>query len=247
MNFAPPSVKRRLRRISRVCYVRLMDRELLNKKAVAKAAVQLVQSGMQIGLGTGSTAHFFIEELIRRKQEGLSVKALASSSSTAAQAEAGGIPLLNPETTFSLDLCFDGADEIDTAGQMIKGGGGALLREKIVASMSKEMIVLIDETKRVAKLGQFPLAVEVIPFGCQATQKAIGIPSTFRKNRDGTPFLTDNGHYILDLDLKKITFQPATLDLFLHTLPGVVETGFFLNMAGRIIVGYQQGEVKIVS
>lgn len=220
------------------------------KQAAAKKAVALVQNGMQIGLGSGSTAVFFIEALIARiQEEKLSIKAIPTSSHTAEIARKGGIVLLNPEQTDHIDLDFDGADRIDAKKRMIKGGGGALMREKIVASMSSEMIVLIDETKQCEILGGFPLPLEISPFGAAATCRAIdrlGYSGALRRTTKGQMFITDNGNYIYDIGMPALFPDPERDNARLKMIPGVLETGFFIGLAGRVIVGHADGSADII-
>lgn len=218
------------------------------KEAAGKHAADLVVDGMCIGLGTGSTTAFFIEALIARCRQGLKVRAAATSLKTRALAEAGGIPLINDEDLTWLDLCVDGADEIDPKKQMIKGGGGALLREKIVASMAQEMIVIVDEDKLVKQLGHFPLPVEIAPFAYQATLAHLlgaGLTPMIRKTADHTPYKTDNGNLIADLHFENGIDDPVLLDRKLKSIAGVIETGLFIHMAGRVIIGHPNGTVTI--
>lgn len=219
------------------------------KQAAGYAAAALIQDGMLVGLGTGSTAAFFIDSLIMRVKEGLKISAVATSDRSEKQAKAGGIPLVDINNITELDITVDGADEIDHQKRMIKGGGGALLREKIVASMSREMIVIIDEKKLVDNLGAFPLPVEVVSFAHQVTLHKIqklGFAGSFRL-KDGSLYKTDNGNYIIDIAFQdRRCANPEKDDAIIRTIPGVVETGFFFNLAGRVIVGYQDGSVKIL-
>lgn len=220
------------------------------KKAAAEKAVDLVQNDMIIGLGTGSTAQFFINKLGSRCQQGLKIHAVATSKQSEIQAKHFGIPLLDISHITRLDLTVDGADEIDPKKRMIKGGGGALVREKILASMSKEMIVIIDETKKVEKLGKSPLPVEIIPFGCMATQKAlekIGYHGKWRLKEDQNFYTTDNQNYVLDIHFDAVREHPEKDHLAIKQVPGVVDTGFFFHLAGRVIVGLLNGKVVIQS
>ena len=218
------------------------------KRAAAQTAAQLVQPGMRVGLGTGSTAAFLIEALGMRCQEGLKIQAIASSQASLQLARSAGIPLADMEQISSLDLTIDGADEISRKKEMIKGGGGALLREKIVAAMSREMVVIVDSSKCVEALGAFPLPVEILPFGFNATLahlNQLGYKGKIRKREDGSPYKTDNGNYIYDIALPYPCLAPEEEQLKISSIPGVLETGFFLNMAGRVIVGYPDGRVEI--
>ena len=176
---------------------------LLAKKAAGYAAADLIQGGMVVGLGTGSTTAFFIEALARRHREGLKITAVATSEQSKRQAEHLGIPMLDPEIITILDVTVDGADEIDPAKNMIKGGGGALLREKLLAQSSREMIVIVDETKLVDHLGDHPLPVEIAPFVYRTTIQRLqnnGYQGALRMTRENTPFVTDNGNFIFDIN-----------------------------------------------
>ncbi len=218
------------------------------KKAVGYKAAEFVQTGMRVGIGTGTTVFFFIERLIRRCQEGLKIKAIASSERSFQLAKEGGIPLLNIDEVQSLDLTVDGADEIDSKKRMIKGGGGALVREKILAAMSKEMIVIVDEKKCVSQLGACKLPVEILPFAKNATLHHInkaGYQGEFRKKSDGSLYITDNSNLILDIHFKNVRENPEKDHETLIQIPGVIDTGFFFNLAGRVIVGYKDGQVIV--
>ncbi|MFC5394355.1 ribose-5-phosphate isomerase RpiA [Bosea vestrisii] len=209
------------------------------KKAAALAALELVRPGMRLGLGTGSTAKHFVDGLGAKVAAGLKVICVATSEATQAQAEGLSIPMSTLDETLELDLTIDGADEIDSALRLIKGGGAALLREKIVAAASKRMIVIADTGKQVETLGRFPLPIEVVPFGLEATRRAVAaaVASSgasgelkLRKRPDGSTLLTDGGHYILDAHLGRIEL-PEVLALALNQVPGVVEHGLFLGLA----------------
>jgi ribose 5-phosphate isomerase A len=222
--------------------------ENLAKRAAGKAAASLIQDGMRIGLGTGSTAAYFIESLVQRFSQGLKISAVASSKESERQALAGGIPFCDINTITSLDVTVDGADEIDDQKCMIKGGGGALLREKIIASMSKEMIVIIDEHKLVKHLGKFPLPVEIVPFAPAAIIHNIqqkGFQGQMRHGLDGQTYYTDNGNLIFDIKCTTPLTEPESLYVLLKSIPGVVEVGIFCNLAGRVIIGYDSGQVEI--
>lgn len=209
------------------------------KKAAALAALELVRPGMRLGLGTGSTAKHFVDGLGAKVAAGLEVICVATSEATQAQAESLSIPMSTLDETPELDLTIDGADEIDSALRLIKGGGAALLREKIVAAASKRMIVIADTGKQVETLGRFPLPIEVVPFGLEATRRAIAAAVVssgahgelkLRKRPDGSTLVTDGGHYILDAHLGRIEL-PEVLALALNQVPGVVEHGLFLGLA----------------
>lgn len=219
------------------------------KKAAGRAAADLIQTGMSVGLGTGSTAAFFIERLIERcRDEALKITAFPTSDRSAKQALDGGIPLCNEKTVTHLDLTVDGADEIDHKKRMIKGGGGALLREKIIASMSREMIVVIDQEKLVDTLG-FPLPLEIVPFAYQATLakiRSLDYDGHLRLSKDGNFYRTDNGNYIVDIKFPNLIKTPEKDQATLSAIPGVVETGFFFDLAGRVIIGQFDGTIKIL-
>ena len=223
------------------------------KKAAAASAAALVKDGMRLGLGTGSTAAFFVEEVGALVKKGYSLLCVPTSERTRQQAQALGIPLTTLDETPELDLTVDGADEFDPQLRLINGGGGALLREKIVAAASAAMVVITDSSKRVPVLGRFPLPVEVNPFGLEATRRAVGRAITaagcagavtLRLNGEGHVFVTDGGHYILDCALGRIS-DPEKLGALLLNVAGVVETGLFLGMATKIIVA-SSGGVEII-
>lgn len=220
---------------------------IVAKDAAGKAASEMIEPGMIIGLGTGSTVNFFIEHLAQRCHEGLQISAVATSKRSADLAKSKGIPVIdNKEVTF-VDLAVDGADEVDHEKRLLKGGGGALLREKIVANMAREFVVIIDESKRVPYLGKFPLAVEIVPFAFHATLykfEQLGYHCQLRPVKDGEIFVTENGNYIVDINLKYPCQNPEEDDKRLKSIPGVVETGFFLGMTGRVIIGFIDGRVE---
>ncbi|TXB71032.1 ribose-5-phosphate isomerase RpiA [Paracoccus aurantiacus] len=222
------------------------------KDAAAAAAVRLVENGMRLGLGTGSTAAFMVRRLAAFvKEDGLQLRCAATSKATADLAESLGMKVETLDDIGWLDLTIDGADELDPDLNLIKGGGAALLREKIVASASDRMVVMADGSKVVETLGAFHLPVEVIPFGWQTTKQLIdrmltlmdldGRPILQRK-RDDAPLLTDEGNYILDLSLEAIP-EPARLSAALNAIPGVVENGLFIGLCDLAIIGKPDGEV----
>jgi ribose 5-phosphate isomerase A len=223
------------------------------KRAAAGQALEYVRPGMRLGLGTGSTAAHFVELLAAKTAEGLDVIGVPTSEATRAQAEQLGIPLVTLDDLAILDLTVDGADEIDPDLNLIKGGGGALLREKIVANASREMIVIADEGKFVDRLGRFPLPIEVVDFGLAATSRAVekaivtaGCAGALKLRRkpDGHVFVTDQGHLILDAGLGAIA-DPRTLARHLADVPGVVEHGLFIGLARRAILAGPSG-VRVV-
>ncbi len=215
------------------------------KRLAGEKAASFIENGMIVGLGTGSTAAYFIEHLIERCKKGLKITAVASSTPSQELAKKGGIPLVDINSITLIDVTVDGADEIDPEKRMIKGAGGALLREKIVASMSKEMIVISDETKLSPHLGSRKLPVEIIPFAHPATiskLKKRGYQGELRlKGR--SPYLTENGNYIFDIELHQC--RPEEDHEAILQVPGVVETGFFLDYAGRVVIGFLDGTVQV--
>ncbi|MGH1434143.1 MAG: ribose-5-phosphate isomerase RpiA [Lewinella sp.] len=225
-----------------------MSNKTQEKKNAALKAVEQVQSGMTLGLGTGSTAYFAIEAIGEQWQAGTltNIRAIPTSEATATQARSYGVPLIELADVDRIDLTIDGADEFDPHLRLIKGGGGALFREKLVAFASDIMLVISDASKKVEHLGAFPLPVEVLPKAIRLVERVLtekGCRPTLRTKKDGTPYLTDNQNYILDCQLEKIT-DPERLDLELHLVPGIVETGLFLGLATQVIVG-QGDEVKV--
>lgn len=219
------------------------------KRQAAARALEEVRSGMRLGLGTGSTAKHFVELLGERVRRGLDVVGVPTSEATRADAARCGIPLGSLDDIDRLDLTVDGADEIDPALSLIKGGGGALLREKIVAAASDRMIVIADESKWVEVLGAFPLPVEIVPFGARATQRAMakvfaesGVSGqmVIRAGGDGHVFVTDGGHWIVDAHLGRIQDAPRLAGL-LSAIPGIVEHGLFVGLARTAILAGAQG------
>jgi ribose 5-phosphate isomerase A len=214
------------------------------KRAAAARALELVEDGMSLGLGTGSTARHFVELLAERVREGLRIVAVPTSEATRRDAERLGVPLMDLGQTAVLDLTVDGADEIAPDLSLIKGGGGALLREKIVACASARMVVIADESKWVPMLGRFPLPIEVVPFGLEVTRRAVERaaaaahcpgPAVLRQTRDGLPFVSDCGHWILDAALGRIP-DPGALADRLARIAGVVEHGLFIGLAHTAIL-----------
>jgi ribose 5-phosphate isomerase A len=215
----------------------------LEKAAAARASLRFVHDGNIVGLGTGSTAAYavrFLGELVR---EGLKIRGIPTSVQTGDLAASAGIPLttLDEIQQFGLqpiDVTIDGADEFDAQLHLIKGGGGALLREKIIASASKQVVIIADSSKQVAVLGRFPLPVEVIPFAqslIAARITALGATVKLRKDTKGNPFISDEGHHILDCSFGQIADPPA-LARVLSDMPGIVEHGLFINLATVVLV-----------
>ncbi len=224
------------------------------KFVAAKQATRYVESGMKVGLGTGSTAAWLVKclgEMVR--DEGLRIKGVPTSARTAELARDVGIQVISLDEARWLDLTIDGADEFDDDLNLIKGGGGALLQEKIVATASDQMIVIADISKQVETLGAFPLPVEVIPFGWQTTKTLVeemlvgldvmGRSASLRMNGDA-PYITDEGNHILDIHLNRIG-NARQLSLVLNQIPGVVENGLFIDICDRVIIGYGDGRVEV--
>ena len=218
------------------------------KEQVGIKAAEFVTDGMIVGLGTGSTAYYFVAELGRRiKEEGLKITAVTTSSVTYEQAEGLGIPLKAIDDVEVVDLTVDGADEVDPALNGIKGGGGALLMEKIVATNSKDCIWIVDESKQVETLGAFKLPVEVVQYGAENLFRHFekkGYSPDYRE-KDGQRFVTDQGNFIIDLDLKVIPDAEALAEELDRTV-GVVDHGLFLGMVSKVIVGTPEGP-KIIN
>jgi ribose 5-phosphate isomerase A len=224
------------------------------KTAAAKAIETFLKDGMKIGLGSGTTSRWFVRILGERVAAGLRVTGVASSKSTAELAQEVGVRLADLNEIDELDMTIDGADEIDAKGRMIKGGGASLLWEKIVACASKTMVCIVDESKRVERLGRFPLPVEVIPFAWRSTERQLrklfatqGIENPQIDVRGGLekPLVTDSGHYLLDCHLQAIK-DPDALGEKLNQIPGVVENGLFIGIATNAVVGYADGKTEVL-
>jgi ribose 5-phosphate isomerase A len=224
------------------------------KFVAAKRAVAYVQDGMKVGLGTGSTAAWMVRCLAERvREDGLQISGVPTSTRTAELGRQLGLKIITLDEARWLDLTIDGTDEYDPDLNLIKGGGGALLQEKIVATASDRMIVIADATKMVEHLGAFPLPVEIVPFGWQTTKAlveemldsldVIGQTGSLRMNRD-TPFVTDEGNYILDLHLGRIG-NPRQLSMVLNQVPGVVENGLFIDICDIVVTGHGDGRVEV--
>jgi len=217
-----------------------MDSNL--KKLAGEAAMHYIMDGMIVGLGTGSTTHFFIKKIGEEIKKGLDIISIPTSLTTEKLAKSLDIPLSNFSEYQTIDITVDGADQVDPELNLIKGGGGALVREKIVASCSKKLIIVVDESKMVKKLS-YPLPIEVIPFGWETTLKKleyIGLNPVIRKDKE--IFVSDNGNFIIDCQYKEITEE---LETRINMIPGVVENGIFRNMADEIVVGTKKGLKKI--
>ncbi|WP_447969442.1 ribose-5-phosphate isomerase RpiA [Nitrospira sp. M1] len=215
------------------------------KKIAAEKSLDYIQDGQTVGLGTGSTVKYLLQALAPRVQAGLRIQGVPTSEETATLARQLHIPILQDEDCWNIDVAIDGADEVDPHLNLIKGGGGALLREKIIAANAKQFVVIVDEDKLVSSLGDsFLLPVEVIPFGWPSTVRTIeqlGYQAT-RRERNGHAFVTDNHNYVLDLQGTAIA-NPSRLAQQLNEIPGVVESGLFVGMTSILIVGSPQGAV----
>jgi ribose 5-phosphate isomerase A len=214
------------------------------KQAAALRAVEYVHDGMIVGLGTGSTAKHMVIALGEKVRTGMRLLGVPTSAETAALARQSGIPLIDSENRWEIDVAIDGADQVDPGFNLIKGGGGALLKEKIVAASARQFIVMVDHTKQVPVLGgSFPLPIEVIPFGWGSTAWQIEALTKSRvvlRERDGAPFRTEAGNLILDAHIDRID-RPGELETALNVIPGVVETGLFVGRTNVLIVGTPQG------
>ncbi len=221
----------------------LVDLDQLKKAAALKASA-FVRSGMVVGLGTGSTAKHLLVALGEQVKAGIKLRGVPTSQETAVLAKEAGIPLIDAENRWEIDVAIDGADQVDPHFNLIKGGGGALLKEKIVAASAKQFIVMVDHTKQVPVLGgSFPLPIEVIPFGWGSTAREIEALTKSRvvlRERNGAPFRTESGHLIVDVHIDRIS-QPGDLETALNLIPGVVETGLFVGRTNVLIVGTPQG------
>ncbi len=228
--------------------------EDIAKRAAAARALDMVEPGMRLGLGSGSTAAWFVRLLGERIAGGLQVRCVATSSGTMRLAEEVGAPLESMETLDRIDLTVDGADEFDPELTLVKGGGAALLQEKIVASASSRLVIITDAGKRVARIGAFPLPVEIVRFGWPVTRRSVeallatadvdGRRVALRMAGEA-PLTTDEGHHILDLHLGRIG-DPRALAAGLTAIPGVVEHGLFIGLAERALIGYPDGRVEEV-
>ncbi|MDE3249495.1 MAG: ribose-5-phosphate isomerase RpiA, partial [Bacteroidota bacterium] len=217
------------------------------KKRVAVAALDYVQSGMTIGIGTGTTAWWLVEALGEKVKNGFTCICVPTSKETAEHARSLGIVLKELNEIDAIDITIDGADEMDTSLNLIKGGGGALLQEKMVAAASKKYCIIAGAEKKVSTLGAFPLPVEVVPYGWKQVkhrlEQAWKAQVNLRKKHK--PFVTDHGHYIIDCHFKSIP-DPASLNSQLHLIPGVVETGLFVQMADIVLLANNDGSVEVL-
>ena len=218
-----------------------------SKKIAGEKAVEFIKDNMIVGLGTGSTVYYTIVKLSERIKEGLNIKAVSTSNSTTKLAESLGIPIISLNEVDYVDLTIDGADEVDDLLNGIKGGGGALLYEKLVANSSKKVIWVVDKNKMVKSLGKFHLPIEVVPFAYRQIfnkLKELGLNPVIRKNYNGY-YVTDGQHYIIDLFIQKIE-DPYELEKNIKMISGVVDTGLFLDIADTVIVG-RENTVEIIN
>lgn len=217
------------------------------KELVGTQAAELVQSGMTIGLGTGSTIEWLIKALGNKINSGLEIRAVSTSAASNKLAAQYNIQLIELNDAAKIQLAIDGADEIDQQLQLIKGGGGALFQEKMVASAAEEFVVIADHSKLVDQLGAYPLPVEVMIFNWKQVEKQLirqfDKPVQLRIKKDGSPFVTDHGNYIIDISFGDIA-DPAAVNNTLHNIPGVIETGLFLGMAHKVLIGYPDGQTE---
>lgn len=215
------------------------------KKAAGRLAAEWIEPEMIVGLGTGSTATFFIQALIEKD---LKIQAVASSEASAILAKKGGIRVVDINDVPHIDITVDGADEIDLKKRMIKGGGGAHTREKILAASSKELVIIIDESKLVPSIGKAKLPIEITRYGSASTKKRLellGYFTTWRVDAYGSPFVTDNQNLILDIHFSSPPLSPEGEEETIIRVPGVIETGFFFHLVGRVIVGSANGSTRI--
>lgn len=221
------------------------------KEAAGRRAAELVEGGTRVGLGTGSTVWFALLRLAERiREEGLAIEGVATSRDTERKARELAIPLLGLERVDTLALTIDGADQVDPRFDMIKGGGGALLREKVVASVSERVVIVVGEDKRVARLGLgFPLPIEVVPFARSTVARALeqlGCEPSERLDPAGEPFVTDNGNRVLDCRFASGIADARALEDELGRIPGIVESGLFLGLADALVVGRADGAAELV-
>jgi len=217
-----------------------------SKKITGEKAVEYIKDGMIVGLGTGSTVYWTIHKIGELIKDGLQIHGVPTSMETERLANKLGIPLIELIDLNKIDLTIDGADEIDARLDLIKGGGGALLREKMIASISEQFVIVADESKVVTTLGKFPLPVEVTPFGWEVTKKQIEklvLTNPQLRLKSNAPYLTDNSNYILDCYIEAIE-NPEELTVNLNLIPGVVENGLFVNMSDIVIIGRNNGKTE---
>jgi len=217
------------------------------KQAAARASLKFIHDGNIVGLGTGSTFNYILAPLAERVHAGLKILCIATSNQTAKAATELGIPLTTLDEHQEIDVDIDGADEIDPQLALIKGGGGAFLREKIVASAAKKLVIIADSTKQVPVLGEAPVPVEVVPFAEALVAKeiqALGATVNLRKDKQRNVFITDEGHHILDCSFGEIR-DPRSLERQLEEIPGVLGHGLFVGMADVVLIGKGDGVIEL--
>ena len=219
------------------------------KKLPAAPAIEFIQADMTVGIGTGSTVYWLIQALAEKVKQGLLCRCVPTSKATETLARQLGINIVTLNEVDRIDVTIDGADEIDPQLRLIKGGGSALLQEKMVAAASDKLIIIADESKLVKQLGAFPLPVEVIPYGWKQVQRRLA--STYQidailRMKENQPLLTDHGHFILDAHFNEIK-DPGQLSIALNSIPGVVDNGLFVKMAAAAIIGYADGSYKMIT
>jgi ribose 5-phosphate isomerase A len=222
-----------------------MDQDQI-KKIVAEKALDFLKNHTKIGIGSGSTVFEFIKALATKVHQGLQVEVICASFEAENLAKSLNIPINNSLET--CDIYFDGADEIDHDKNCLKGRGKALLREKIIASMSREVIIMVDESKKNLKLQNAPLVCEILPFGHLATIrhiKQLGFNGSLRLNENKKPVITDNGNYLFDITLEKPIIDPSFIQDGLKKIPGFIESGLFFNIVNKILIGLKEGEVIV--
>jgi ribose 5-phosphate isomerase A len=230
---------------SHLCILGMLSTDEI-KQLAGEAGAELVKEDMVVGLGSGSTVFYLIQALAKKVKNGLNCLAVPTSTQTRLLALQQNIPLTELNEVPAIDLTIDGADEIDASLNLIKGGGGFLLQEKMVAAASRRLVIIADNTKLKPVLGNFPLPVEVIPYGWKHVQRHIHALTRTRsalRMRDNKPYVTENGHFILDCHFQKIE-EPFVLSNNLNMIPGVVETGLFLNMCEKALIAYPDGSLK---
>lgn len=217
------------------------------KKMLGEEAATFVTNGMIVGLGTGSTANYLLHALAGRVKNGLEFTGVPTSEQTQKLAEQLGIRVIDLNDAVEIDIAIDGADEVSDDLNLMKGGGGAMLKEKMVAYSARKFVVLADETKMVRQLGKYPLPVEVVQFGWRKVQQqigALGCKKVTLRERNGSVLVSDEGHYIIDCEFETIS-DPQSLNEKIRSIPGVVETGLFINIAESVLVGYRDGTTRL--
>lgn len=220
------------------------------KKQLGEAALKFIKKDSIVGLGSGTTAEYFIHSLAKKCENGFSIKAVASSIASYNLAKKLNIEMIGIEQVDKIDIYIDGADEVDLKKTMIKGRGGALLKEKILANFSSKVVIMIDHTKYVKKLGNVLLPVEITPFGSNLTKinlEKLGYPSIYRLDKNSKYFITDNKNYILDIKLPYLLDDPKKHNDLIRSIPGIIETGVFIDLADTVLVGHAEDKIEIIT